>query len=247
MDSPILDLLKKGMLALSAPALLVACEHQKEVWTERPYRKPIETGTLTIVGTVTSPGTVTLRSVRETPGAFIDRLKPVPGRMWVVECVDLKGEILVSFPWTVSFRNPGTLTPSTFSMFFVDIPFPYDAARVQFKRGDEVLHEFDPLSRTLRDAVERIADRGYEREPVDRRKALLDKVASFEEMLSKNKRRPAREKLLSDFRDKCEKWIVEYNADYRETSKAELLRLVDSIAARLQAQIGSDPAPNATP
>jgi len=104
-----------------------------------------------------------------------------------------------------------------------------------------VLLEFDPVSQSLKDLIERIPDREFDKNPDQRRKALLNKAATFEKMLSHDKDPAALRKLVADIRRAFEEWLVEIVPASPERSKVELLAAVDRIRLRLEARLESAP------
>ena len=66
---------------------------------------------------------------------------------------------------------------------------------------------------------------------------MLAKVEVLEKMLAKKQFHAALEKLENDIRDKIEKWIVLYEGQPDELSKAKVLAQVDQVANRIRSRM----------
>lgn len=191
---------------------------------------------LDITGTWKRNGSVEIDFMLEFPGGIAS---PVVGSgTGAIELMDDAGGVLVTRSVDLDFRfqsedEHSTILSSDVGMIGVALDYPPETAIVRFRDADRVILEIDPLSRTLRDAIRAIPDRGYAKNPAERRAALLAKVGALEGLIAKKKFLPAVESLEKDIRDKVEKWIIEYQGQPSELSKTKVLEQIDRVSARL--------------
>lgn len=181
-------------------------------------------------------GTILIHSMIEFPEAKLSD-EPFPGNH-VIEVLDGSGSVLGALAMSLNFNR--TWSGSDKLMFprglpiGAMLPYPTEAVAVRFREGDRILLVVDPLAMTLRETILRIPDRGYDRNPDERRKALLAKVDAFEQIVAKKKYRPALETLQNDIRDKVEKWVIDYDGPPQDLSKSKVLAQIDRTADRLR-------------
>lgn len=187
--------------------------------------------------TVWKTGKVEFGRLRNFPEGKVDRSR-APGE-YSFRLLDADRRVLHEETFPIEFKaiSDSGLVELDQQSVAMRLPYPSGTAHFQFLKGDVVLAEFNPQALTLRNGVEDIADRGFAERPKERRKALLQKVAAFEKMLTQKNNRGALEKLRNDLRPHVEQWIVEYQEqDPMEFTKEELLTLIDRIIARLESQ-----------
>ena len=210
----------------------------------------LDPSTIFIGGTITKDDIVTVKFVEEFPDGRVDRFPPGD---YNIEFVDEGGTVQSSTSFAVSFENqlvhefmPDGSTRNremkfSAKLISLALAYPSETASIRFRHGAHVLFEFDPVSRSLKDLIERIPDREFDKNPEQRRKALLNKAATFEKMLSHEKDPAALRKLVADIRRAFEEWLVEIVPVSPERSKEELLASVDRIRLRLEARLDSPP------
>lgn len=114
------------------------------------------------------------------------------------------------------------------------VPFPEEAAAIEVERNGTVTR-LNPVERSLREAIHRLPDAAFKRDPDDRRDALHDKLDSIDEMMAEGNYHPAKRKMEKDIRDKIEKWLRDdYETGPLQPTKEELLALVDEMIAQLE-------------
>ena len=179
------------------------------------------------------------------------KLNKSDGDLITIEVIDDLGKVLSSLPigspakFDDSSSAPGIQRTDVLGMN-PRVHYPIGAALVRFRRGSEIVLTVNPLSGTLRSAIEAIPSRGYDKNPEQRQKALLNKVDAFEKVLSADKP-GARQKLRHDIRKAVEEWVTDYSGTALEFSKAKILALIDSIDARLEARLQATETPTPTP
>ena len=210
----------------------------------------VDPSTIYIDGDLTKDDVVTINFVKEFPDGRADRTTPGD---YSVEFLDEGGAVLSSTPLRASFANqvvhefmPDGSTRNreiansvlTISLL---LAYPLETSSIRFKHGGRVLFEFDPVSQTLTDLIRRIPDRQFDKNPQQRRQALLSKAAAFEKMLSHEKDTAALRKLVADIRRAFEEWLVEIVPVSPERSKEERLAAIDRIRIRVEARLDSPP------
>lgn len=197
---------------------------------------------LLITGTLTRDGTVKLMSLMELPDGATTRQNPDE---FAIETIDVQGNVLSRFEGLAIFGDPADTGEGIdffdpdFAMIAVKIHYPMETARLRFKKGERVILEVDPLSGSLRNAVQSVPDRGFLRNPTQRRKALLQKVDAFEKMLKEGARTGALEKLDNDLRKHAREWLVDFVNERAgvEFTRSDVLAQIDRVEARLRAQV----------
>ena len=192
---------------------------------------------LGIVSTISRTDVVTIDEMIEMPVGRVFRLQPAGS--YSVDLLDAAGNILEHDSFEPSFRmliEGGTDFDTNENIVSPDLPYALSTARVEYRHAGKLLLAVDPLARTLHDAILSLPDRAYEREPAQRRKALLEKVDAFEKMLAGRHLVAARNKLNDDIRDKVAKWIVTYVAGTSELSKESVLERIATLDTRIKAQ-----------
>ena len=201
---------------------------------------------LDIYATVTRAGIVSIRAVDElTEG----RESKSHGTASSIVVLDANGATLSEVSGSDNFDHPTSApdAPAWNTLpIGVSLSYPASAVAVEFRRGTIVLLRIDPLSWTLRTAIQSIPDRGFDKKPAERREELLEQVADFERGLARHDLdrhdlSESREQ-LDEIRKKVVKVVIDYPAGrILELSKAKVLAQIDRIDARLVTRIAAMP------
>jgi len=161
-----------------------------------------------------------------------------------IRVLDGSGTVLSETARDVSFTlllHPHGEMLLSRTLLSVVIPYPASAVRVEILRDDAVIASASPAAKLLSDAIQAIPDVGFDRNPAQRRHALLNKARAFTAMVESGDVTDARQKLQNDIRKSIESWVVDDFVTTRasQLSKREVLDLSDQIDVRLQAQLNA--------
>ncbi len=191
---------------------------------------------LDVTGTVTRAGVVSIDHVAELPAGRQSRSH---GTASSIVVLDANGTILSEVSGADDFDHP-TSEPdaqpaNNLLVIGASLSYPPSAVTVEFRRGATVLLRIDPLSSTLRSAIQSIPDRGFDKNPTERRNALIAKVDALEKALAKKAYTGALNQLQKDIRDKVQKWVLPSypHPSILESTQPSVLAQIDSVAARI--------------
>jgi hypothetical protein len=197
---------------------------------------------LDISGMVTRGGVVTIKRISEFPEG---KVSPTHGgKGFAVVVLGPNDEILAEHEGSENFdvptSDPRPMSWSTLPIG-LSIEYPPSATAVEFRRGGTVLLRIDPLAWSLRTAIQSIPDRGFEKNPTERRKALLAKVDAIEEALGDRAYQGVLQQLDQDLRNAVSKWLLPTYADPKplESTQSSVLDKIDRVKARLIALKGA--------
>lgn len=228
-----LDLRTASISGLEPPSVWITGADYDAVLAR--LKLQVDPPVLVITGSITRPGTVQITGMLELPVGSISRERP--GHEYSIELVGENG-VLAVFEGPVKFGDEFPLDPE-FSGMTLTIPYPFETTKIRFKKGRDVIFEMDPLSGTLRDVVSRVPDRGFAKNPEQRRRALLNKIHAFEKSLADGGGRGALEKLDQDIRKHIREWLVDFVNERNgiEFDRSDVLTQIDRVEARLRVQI----------
>ena len=203
-------------------------------------------GILYLDGKITREGAITIDFVREWEQGKADA--PLRGgndpELFSILSLDASGNVLDTHVlrggWVQEIENQGAVR-LTSKGFTQRIAFPNDTALLRFSIDRKTILEMDPLSEMLRTAIEGIPDRGFIRNPGERRTALLAKVGAIEKQIASGARKGAIEKLTSDLRPAVGRWVGEFAERnvVEETTREDALQTIDRVVLRLEHQLNS--------
>lgn len=192
---------------------------------------------LLVDGQISTTGVVEFGKWVQLAGGRTDH-SAEPGE-YAYRLLDSAGAVVheETFPVVFLAITDAGVVPTSAAAISMRLPYPREVARVQFLKNGVVLADHDPLVKTLRDAVAAVPDRAYSKQPAERRNALLNKVGAFEKMMTQKNRTGALQKLRQDIQPHVGEWMVGHDKESPvEFTKAELLDLINQIAARLEIQ-----------
>lgn len=119
-------------------------------------------------------------------------------------------------------------------LFTFAVPFPDETAEVTVAHeGKDARTTFNPVERTLHNAIRNVPDRGFTSNPDERRESLLSTVATINEQMDSGEYGAARDSLAT-IRSDIESWLKqEYETTAGEYTRAEVLELVADMERRL--------------
>ena len=191
---------------------------------------------LMVTGFLNGDGTVELRPAFYLPNAVLS--VPDPEGKYVIRARNFAGaplsETAVSLPLIQILEPEGTQVAPR-APFVFTIAYPKESASVEIaEQSGKVLVTFVPSTKLLVDALRGIPDGAFQMNPIERRKALLNKVEALGQMIATGNTVGAAHALQQDVRQRIEDWIRPvYAATPLQLSRDELLRLVDELSERL--------------
>ncbi len=184
-----------------------------------------------VAGTAKLSGSITIDSLDWSTAGAPDQ--PTAGDS-SINVLDTGGNVLSQTTFALDFNvnvEPlGSIEMDTVPFAF-SVPFPVGAAQVEVVHNGAVLVRQDLRSGMLATAIASIPDLGFVDNPTQRRNALLDKVAAFEQQLANGDTTGAAQKLTLDIRKHIVDWLVDGYATVSplEYSKNEVLSVVDRV------------------
>jgi hypothetical protein len=159
-----------------------------------------------------------------------------------IRVLNANGSVVSELTLPVDFAvqiEPFGAQPTDAVPLVTAVAFPSDAVRVEILRDGQTLAVVDPVGKLLRDAVTAVPEEAFVADRVNQKKALVQKVEAFEQMVAKGDIGPALNKLQNDVRVHVEMWLVnEYAvANALQVTKEELLQLINTLVARLQSRL----------
>ncbi len=151
----------------------------------------------------------------------------------VVEMVAPDGEVLASRRVSDSLEEHHN-APESSGIIAVQFEFPQTTAEIRTRRND-VESRTNPIVGVLRDAVERVPDRGFGETAEDGRTRLEDTLSQIESIMADNVYDQALE-TLDEFTSDVESVVrSEYDAAANQPDRDDLLELSERMSTRLQA------------
>lgn len=200
------------------------------------------TGTVDDDGEVSLTSTHALRNhpVVQNEGSADDRGKPVRVEMVTPDGETIASREVIDAPFVHHLGNVEGFVN-------VDIPFPLETAELRATRaGNETT--FNPIVRPVRDAVDRVPDRGIEGDPEATRDTVevaLDEVAT---LMDASNYEGAADR-MSELREPIAgRFLGDYGSYINQPTSEELLDLVDRMIERLRvlAEYGGEPTGDRT-
>jgi hypothetical protein len=151
---------------------------------------------------------------------------------------DSNGNVVAELTFPVSFAvddGAGTIDPAP---FLFSVPYPKNAATVEFVRSGKVVASFSPTTKLLDDAVLSIPDSGFDQNPAQRRNALLNKISALNYQLSAGDITGALNNLRNDILKNVQSWLVDGYATESplQYTKQQILDLIAELIQRIGGQ-----------
>jgi hypothetical protein len=117
----------------------------------------------------------------------------------------------------------------------VQLPLSQDAVSIQILQNGNVLTSFNPNAQLLKDAINAIPDQGFDKNPSQRRNALLNKVGAFTNALGSGSNQGPLNMLQNDIRKSVSAWVLDNysTSSALQLQKAQVLATIDIIASQL--------------
>lgn len=196
---------------------------------------------LLLRGVLLNDGTMLLGPMYDVP-AGIPELPPNAGGNFTLKFLASDGSLLSSTSFVLSFSD----VVEGYKVQLDEVPFGFSVAlppatySIQIQHAGKVLVNVTLDSKLLKSAISSLPDKAFDKNPEQRRNALLNKIDAFGRMLSENNVGGALQKLQNDIKPHVQEWVVDYQEDSPlQLSKTEILQLIDRIIARLSAQSGT--------
>jgi hypothetical protein len=197
---------------------------------------PSDPETLLIAGSLKADGTSSIDQVYRTLNG---RLGTNGTGNLSVQLLDIAGSVLAEMPFqsdiSVDDVPPSNLLTAV--PFAVEMPYVSGVASIQLVQGGKVVARVLVTTKLLRNAIMSIPDIGFDKNPTNRRNALLEKVQALDSQLAVGALRGALENLQNDFRSRLDEWLLDnYGVESPlQYTKTALLDLVDELIGRLAA------------
>jgi hypothetical protein len=192
-----------------------------------------------ISGTIDKGGKVSLQPTYYFPDGFATPFESTADG--VVNAVAPDGSILAQASFVSSYdlvTNSGKDIPTNLAAFIVQLPMPQGVGSVQVVQNGKILSTFNPNAQLLKDAINAIPDQGFDKNPSQRRNALLNKVNAFIKSLGQSPNQGAINMLQNDIRKSVNDWVLDnYSVSSSlQLQKNQILTTIDAILAQLNAQ-----------
>lgn len=156
----------------------------------------------------------------------------------VVRAIAADGTALAQASFVSSFdliTDTGKDIPTSSTVFLVQLPLSQGATSIQILQSGNVLTSFNPNAQLLKDAINAIPDQGFDKNPSQRRNALLNKVGAFTNALASGSNQGPLNMLQNDIRKSVSDWVLDsYNTSSSlQLQKAQVLATIDVIAEQL--------------
>lgn len=187
---------------------------------------------LLVMGIMGQDKTATITGMFREPLGEVDESTEGDGAIRVLDKI---GTTIIEFPFKIDFSVTHIPKKLDYAPFAFAIPYPSDAAIVQVVQDGKVLMQANTSSTLLRDAIVAIPDNGFDKNPSQRRNALLNKVEALDKLLTNKEYIEVLDKLRNDIRKNLDSWLADnYPTQLPlEYTKTDILGLVDELLQRL--------------
>gem|GEM_PF-3938563 len=190
---------------------------------------------LSASGAVTEDGTVRYDDVSAAPG--VERYTDVDGAPVVVELLDPAEEVLARSRVPVEFRGShplGVNVGPRVAMPSFDLPFADAGVRVRTTHDGATSH-MNPIARSVRDAVRRVPEAGFEGEPAADRDSIFEALDRMATAMDHAQYGEAAAVMAGPVRERIQGRVVEYEFLLGQPTVETLTALADEMTRRLRA------------
>jgi hypothetical protein len=163
---------------------------------------------------------------------------PTPG-IFALQVLDSNMKMIsqVSFGTDMTAANESTPFASPIAPFGISVPFPSNAAVIQLLRNGSPIASSNIISSLMSNVIASLPDTAFGMNPEQRRTALLNKIAAFDQQLSAGDLVGARNNLQNDIETQINNWLVDGYATTTplEYTKQQILDLISELLQRLGA------------
>jgi hypothetical protein len=161
-----------------------------------------------------------------------------------VKVLDVNGSALsdTTVPVTLTaIVEPGGTVPASSVPVAVVVPFPVTAVAVAISFAGQPKATINITTKLLADALNSIPDTGFDKNPSQRRNALLNQVSALDSQLSVRAYNEALNKLRNDISTSLQNWLIDgYTVQSPlQYTKPQILSFVQELIQRLTNTTGS--------
>jgi len=174
----------------------------------------------------------------------------IPGN-YSIRFIDIHEKELLNISFDAPYEiiaEPIGQVPIDFAPFRFALEYPMLTSKVVLIHHDTILIEFNPITRLLNDTVNLIPNQGFNSNPEEKKKKLLDQIKELEFLINEENFVDAENK-LNEIKLNCNDWIID---DYQQESpleptKSDLIQLIDAHIIRLNKIKNHKISPNQPP